>query len=258
MPASSSPSSAAARQGASDAAADHPEFSSSSAAATQQEVPAEASNPPMQSISYKSEEQQASGECSADASNPHQPSRSAGTTMSLRSRGKQAKGHTSTLIAQDQQHAKRVKRDSSHGQATLQPKSSPAGTASVPEGCSTPATPRSALPEALQRRASSPIAVLRPPSASRTVQRMPLGPSVADTTEMSPSRLALAICDHMCPAPSSKPGQEPMVPTMGILAVATLLRLAGHLRRGDLNVFSQEMIPESSLDKEFSNAGASA
>ena len=130
------------------------------------------------------------------------------------------------------------------------------GTSGPAAACSTPSTPRSATPGPLERTTSSPTTLLRPGSASRSVQKLPLGVSVADNTDIFPSKQALAICDHVCTAPSSEPGRELVIPSMGILSFVMLLRSAGLTKDSDLSACSEDMVRESALDKEFSVAMA--
>ena len=85
----------------------------------------------------------------------------------------------------------------------------------------------------------------------------PMGPSAAETAEvLTPSKLPLAIRNHMCPEPSAEPGHEPVVPSVGILVIATLLRMAGLFKDSDLHVYSALLDRESPLDKEISDANA--
>ena len=122
-------------------------------------------------------------------------------------------------------------------------------------------TPSSSQPSAVtpsQRFShASPTTYVRHGSASRTVQKMDVGLSEADTTGIiSPSNRAIAIGKYVCPPPSSQPGFERVVPSMGLLAFITLLRYSRRMRDTQLSLYSAEMVRESALDKEFSDAMA--
>ena len=175
-------------------------------------------------------------------------------------RKRRSEGSDNAPGAGSPQPVKRPKvsqQDSAPSQAGARPRRSPAtGDPGPAAACSTPSTPHSATPGPLERTASSPTTLLRPGSASRNVQKLHLGASVADNTDVSPSKRALAICDHVCPAPSSEPGRELVIPSMGILSFVTLLRSAGLMKDSDLSAYSQDMVRESALDKEFSDAMA--
>ncbi|CAL8471111.1 g10653 [Coccomyxa elongata] len=97
---------------------------------------------------------------------------------------------------------------------------------------------------------------IRGVSGSGTVQRHPVGLCEADVKGSTPARLAMAVVDHMCPVPTVAPGTEAVQPSMGVLAFTTLLRETVLLRSEELSVFSDELVRESALDREFADAMA--
>ena len=95
-------------------------------------------------------------------------------------------------------------------------------------------------------------------SRGQVVEVSPMGLSIAQPPEdFAPSRWALDISNHLCPAPSATPGHEPLVPSMGILPVATLLRSAHLFQDTKLSMYSALLVREASpMDKEITDAMA--
>ena len=157
--------------------------------------------------------------------------------------------------APPQQGIKRSRLDSAPPQPSVQARSMHAADS---PGLSTPSTPLPARADSpMNRTASAPVPVMGAGSSSRMVQMSPVGPSAAEAAEtLTPSKLPLAIQAHMCPEPSAQPGHEPVVPSLGILVIATLLRMAGLFKDSSLHVYSALLDRESALDKEISDANA--
>ncbi|BDA47434.1 hypothetical protein COCOBI_10-2820 [Coccomyxa sp. Obi] len=78
----------------------------------------------------------------------------------------------------------------------------------------------------------------------------------ADMEGTSPAKTALAVSDHMCPRPTSEPGRERVHASMGVLTCATLLREFKIVRNLEKGVYSEELVRESALDKEFADVMA--
>ncbi|BDA44297.1 hypothetical protein COCOBI_05-4810 [Coccomyxa sp. Obi] len=90
----------------------------------------------------------------------------------------------------------------------------------------------------------------------RSVQRFPVGICEVDLTAISPSKVAIAVGDHLSPVPSAEPGNEPVRASMGLLTFITLLRELGLMRDEDLSPFSDHLVRESALDKEYTDVMA--
>ena len=88
-------------------------------------------------------------------------------------------------------------------------------------------------------------------AGATSLQRRTVGLCEVDLSAFSPSKVAIAVADHLCPAPTPTPGTEPVHASMGLLTLTVLLRKMGLLRDSFLGAFSDQLVRESPLDKEF-------
>ena len=63
----------------------------------------------------------------------------------------------------------------------------------------------------------------------------------------------IAMLDHMCSQPSASPGDELVVPVMGILVFTALLQDTGLMRDDELCLYDKELVCESALDADNSS-----
>lgn len=132
---------------------------------------------------------------------------------------------------------------------------------STPSCWTTPRPTRGGVPEL-----SIPAATAGPSSSNQpspepatsvlgsgTVRRRPVGLSIEDVESGTPSRLAMLCVDHICPQPTAQPGLEFVQPTMPVLVFIELLRAAQLIRDDELSAYSEEMVRESALYKEFAD-----
>lgn len=60
----------------------------------------------------------------------------------------------------------------------------------------------------------------------------------------------IAILDHMCSQPSASPGDEPVLPVMGILVFTALMQDTGLMRADQLSLFNKELVCQNALIAE--------